>query len=408
MYLIFDMKLPLIFPLFTIVTFIALIGCHNSSSKYQLDYPLEQAQQSEKISGSLVVIDTLIIAIDSVTQSMDPYMQLMEIEKQPFLIMFNTNNFNIQGYHLYDSSKNWKMQMFSEGPNAILNPDRFYYHNKDSIFFISGGNIQKAYLVNSLGIVKKKYDLRLKDLSINNWITNDHLFEFRYLPESASVSFWSYPGWVNSYDGYEYYLGSKACIYNLNTGTYATFGGFPKKYFQDDNLYEVFNQIHAYSTPDYWILNYPGAAEVQVFNRKTLEIEKHIEIHSKFIDEISPLMKLGEQRRDAQTEVNYQVESPYYFRMQANLDGSRHYRIVKLYASLRYINGKKRNLYDIPFSVMVLDDQLQIITEHRFKGGQFNFYQTFAYQDKFYINMNNPLNSNANENALQFVVFAIQ
>lgn len=119
-------------------------------------------------------------------------------------------------------------------------------------------------------------------------------------------------------------------------------------------------------------------------------------------------MEVGQDRPDIQQEQNYLTVEPFYVRMMTNQDGSLHYRIVKHRAELRYVDGKMRKFHDKNFSVMVLDNQFRVIDEVMFKGGIFDFYQAFAVGNKFYMSLNNPLNKNSREDAMQFVVFKLK
>ncbi len=370
-------------------------------------YTLHEAGESP-LTGKLKVVDTLKIDIDSMTGNRDPYLQVVETKGEPYLFLFNPNNFCLQGYHFFNPAKNYKWCMPAEGPNGIRSPERFYVHNADSIFFISGEHTQKIFLADSAGVVARTYDLIPAFASRGKWLTNEFFFQFRYLPESQSVSFWLYPEDAMSYDGYDYYKGASACIYNLNTAEYRLFGGFPRQYFMEDNLYEIFNNLHGYATPGYWVLHYNGSSEVQVYDRTTLAVWRRYRLPSRYIDKVPPLMKLGEPRKTPQEEVDYQAGTGYYFRMQANQSGSRHYRVVFHQAPLKYPSGKKRHYDDIPFSIMVLDGQFRLVDEVAFVGGLFDVYQTFAFGDKFYLSLNNPLNEHYNEDILQFAVLALE
>ena len=56
---------------------------------------------------------------------------------------------------------------------------------------------------------------------------------------------------------------------------------------------------------------------------------------------------------------------------------------------------------------MILDKTYNLIKEVVFEGQMFDYRQSFAYKNKLYLNINNPLNDNVDEDHLQFAVYAL-
>jgi len=61
-----------------------------------------------------------------------------------------------------------------------------------------------------------------------------------------------------------------------------------------------------------------------------------------------------------------------------------------------------------PFSILVLDDQFNIITERRFKGGIYFTSEFFVTDKGLWISKYNPFNENQEENVLTFDLFKLQ
>ncbi len=94
--------------------------------------------------------------------------------------------------------------------------------------------------------------------------------------------------------------------------------------------------------------------------------------------------------------------------MFTNESASYHYRIVKHQSELLYPDEQIRDRNDFPFSIMILDSDFRVIDEVEFPGKIFDYRQSFAYQNRLYINLNNPLNKTVNEDRLMFAVYELK
>jgi hypothetical protein len=63
--------------------------------------------------------------------------------------------------------------------------------------------------------------------------------------------------------------------------------------------------------------------------------------------------------------------------------------------------------YPDRFTILILNEQLEVIGESKMDGKMYNMYNFFTGKEGLYISLNNPNNSDYNENYLQFEVFTL-
>lgn len=116
---------------------------------------------------------------------------------------------------------------------------------------------------------------------------------------------------------------------------------------------------------------------------------------------------LFKNKNKAFSTIVWNKSTVLHYKMFANEDNTFFYRIVKHPMELFYPDGKSRSKDDFQFSVMILDKTYNLIKEVVFEGQMFDYRQSFAYKNKLYLNINNPLNDNVDEDHLQFAVYAL-
>jgi len=363
----------------------------------------EDMIRSKKIL-KLTLSDTLIIRVDSTTLPQSYYHQLVQSDNSIFYVIFNASKHSLYFFNLYRGEKAFEIPFQAEGPHGIGQPDRFYYHNPDSIFFIYYNNIKRLILCNSLGIKKQTWQIELPEPYSDYWINGELFYEFAYDPHSKSIRFWISDGEVNTL-GYQKSI--LHCRYNILTNSCKVFGVLPDE-FKKFNYYPN-NFINGYTAGKNFITWYFPLHKVQVYSISDDNLLRTVYVKSKYMpNNIAPMKQGNTNDADIQEEHNYNLQTPFYVKMFSNESGNLHYRIAKLGVPLRYPDGRIRLFYDKPFVIMVLDEELALIDEVEFPGGKFDFFQSFSWGNKLYISLNNPLNPYASDDAMQFAVFEVR
>ena len=386
--------------LLLLVIIIYVSSCSSRNSSFP-KYEVSQAETDDEETNFLL-IDTLSIPLDSETGNDQYYGLVRKLSGKEYYVFFNHYTHALQGYNLNDPSDKWKIAFHKEGPNGIANPERFYIHQFDSIFFINT-EYRLVSIADSAGLVKSRIELQTKE----EIPFVENFYDFRYFPDQNAVSFWVYPP-LNSYDGYDYWLQSKAVYYNIATDSITYFGGFPKDHFQD-GIFETFEFINAIHTPKRTIIYTHASDELTVFSVKNASLLNRKLVKSNFQKRrTKPLIVLGEDRPPLQEDYNYSLTEPYCALMIANEDGSRIYRIEKLEVPLKNGDGSTRHFYDKPFSIITLDEDLKILNETKFPGKKYDYFHVFASGDKLYLSTDNPLNDKNEEDIMRFEIYQLE
>lgn len=359
-------------------------------------------QSVEKIK--LTLVDTLMIPVDSMTKPSYYYDQFKIIDSVPYYLIYNGARKALQAYALSQSGQNFIVEFEKEGVNGIDEPFWFHYHTRDSIFFIYSNNHRRISLYNSFGTRVSSWVMGFPGDYENAWLYNELFYRPEYDPAMKTIGFWVARGVV---DKLPFQTTAKQCRFNIETQEYTFFGDIPKP-FESVNLYPN-NYINGYATDNFFVTYFNTAHEIHLYKKDSLSGVKKIFAKSRFLpDEFEPLIKSESDDPDIQEESNYNATHGYYAKMISNEDFTYHYRIVKHPADLRYPDGKRRNFHDRKFSVMVLDRDFNLIEEIEFPGGKYDFFQSFAFENKFYISLNNAMSDFLSDDQMQFAVYEVK
>lgn len=375
-----------------------------SACKYKANrhYYLQACGKSVE-NSTLVLTDTLRLKVDSVTSSQHYYDQLQIINGKPHYLIMNLNFGIIYVYDLEAKKTIHKIHFQKEGPEGIGAPHRFYYHNNDSIFFIYYEYFKKILLYNGAGNRINSWQIELPSPYESNWLNGDLFYEFKFNAKEKTVGFWISYGMVHWKSYPETVV---QCRYNIVENTFRFFGELPYELLSQN--YYPHNYINGYTAVEKFICYYLPSHEVQVYNNKEILPERRIKIKSRFLPEVIPPLIAGSENPSLQEEHNYNLENGFYVKMFSNEEGTYHYRIVKHPVKTRYADGRARNFYDKPFSVMLLDKDLNQIEEIAFAGGQYDFFHSIAYANKLYLSLNNPLNAIFSDEEIIFAVYEVR
>ncbi|GEM_PF-2147313 len=390
---------PLVVILFVLI--LILSSCNPRTEQI----PYSDSAVDSAIKKKLILVDTLRIEVDSVTQVNHYFTQVKYLSSDTLYLIFNTNIMALQAYSLTTQQLVWQQQYPTSGPGEVDINSRFFYHNKDSVFFFTEYPYNSLKLFNNKGELRHSWVIRLPEPYSDFWVSLTMFGEFSY--QANSVVFAVYPE-ISPSATTRFYQQGRLCSYNLRTNEYRFFARFPELFYATDALYYVFEYIEFYVRSGHLVTHFHPTGELSTYSLPDLKLKRKVYAPSWFIKKnTKPFMYRGEDEPDAQQENNYLMTEPYYAMMTANPEGTLHYRIVKLRTLLRYEDGTLRNFYDKPFSIMVLDSVFNIVDEVKFSGGLYDYYQVFAVADRLYISYNNPMNEANSESFMQFAVFKL-
>jgi hypothetical protein len=358
--------------------------------------------EKSNLQISVNLVDTVRFKVDSISSVSHYYDQVLRIEERIFYLNYNENNHGLYFYDLESRRLSHVYFFEKDGPNGIGNPERFYYHNNDSIFFIEYGNVKKLVMANSLGRVINYWKIEFPDDMNGYWINGELFYEFKFFPSTSEIGFWISKGNV---DSKKFQSTIKHGRFNLKNKECVFFGDLPNE-FKSANYYPN-NYFNGYSVDSRFFSYFLPSHEVHVYNEFG-HLERKVTIKSAYCPDVIPTFLNSGTDNDIQEEYNYNYTNPFYVKMFSNEGGTFHFRIVKHPMDKLAKDGKMNNFYNRDFSIMILDEELRIIEEMKFEGGVYDFFQSFSFGNQLFLSLNNPLNSLYSDEYIQFAVFDIK
>lgn len=385
---------------------IALFSCTvKNNNERSLKYRVEETKY-QLSSHSLILKDTLYLELDSLSERNFYYENTILTDSMNLYVVFNAPDNSLRFYDLKNESLVKKVNFKIEGPDALPNQNRFYVHNLDSIFFINKRTSEVSVFDangKKVGAKKMTFPREFQQYAIEL----DNFYQFSYIPTTEEVTFWLYPVGEMSYDGYDYWEGSRAATYNITTDNLRTYGGFSKHYFEDDQLFEFFEFINGYSSAGNHYLFFHGSPEVLVYNEDH-ELVGAFSIPCDSYTQPKAIMNLGDERPSDEKVNRYHTEVDMIAKMFSNKSGKYHVRIIKEGVQHEISKNEVRDFYDKPFLIQVLNSDLDVLIEKKFDGKTHDFYHSFIAGNDLYISYANPLNQGfQNEDVMPFAKYVI-
>ena len=388
-----------------IVLLLVLSACSASENQSDINspVPVEIAEEAK----TLVPVDTLSFELDSLTSAKSWIFQFKLLNNKPYFIIANQAINSLQAYNLLSEKLEKRIFFPKEGPNKISIYENFYVHNWDSLFFLEA-NTNNVLLYDSTAQTINKWSLQFKEEHQGyTATTQEYYFRPSYEEKTSSFGFWVYPS--KSAFSSEFYTYAKAFDYNLSEGTYKVYGQYPPNYFNEKGTYIVHRPTNGYTTENHTILHYTASSLIYLYDKNSKELLKVIDAKSKYLpDGVPPLMtQEPENKALLEERIEYYLTTGNYEYMFSNEDYSYHYRIVKHPGAFKDDSGKQKTNDEFTFSIMIFDKDFRLLNELAFSPSIYDYRQSFAYQDKLYLCMNNPKNTSIGEDDLMFQVLQL-
>lgn len=314
--------------------------------------------------------------------------QEVEIDNDEYLIFCNpfpTDPNMIFFNNLQDSEKSFTLDFEIEGPNGVGEMTEFYFHSFDSIFIFDRYAYQLS-LVDSMGIIKRKYSLRGTDgikpeeNTVISWLSNKSkpvlINNFLYIP--------SFP----DEDPYHSNYSKENLLMELNlaSGEFELTLGFPSKYRAGGfwgGPYHILPSISRSSNPNELLISFPVEDSIFTFDIKKQILKPAAYLKSSLLSEMNPNPNFS---LDRQEMTNYQLGTDYYFSLLYDPYRDQYYRIANQKYSEESIqkmlnrepgNPNKQNL-------LVFDSNFNKINEFELPSG-FTGFLFFIFESGVYM-----------------------
>jgi Domain of unknown function (DUF4221) len=336
---------------------------------------------------------------------------------------FVYSNNTLDYYYAYDPAKSKidifdirhkkyvdSIKIYKEGPNQLLNFSDFYVHNPDSIF-VNTNHFYKIYLINNQSkvIQQWKIDQKLPDGTSPNggyYFSTLHYAGMRFYYQAYNQSILIRSLYmIDPPFSVAYYQRPILAEYNLKTQRFnQLLGDFPANYLlpklspNDDSFpfiknnqnevfisYDVSHTIHRYSS-----------------NKQ----KSVVCVRSLYLNEEFKMLV-----RNAPTKERQKLFSLQGCYVGLHYDPYRQliYRVAKHNQPEKDKNGLLNKYQNAPFSIMVLDNEGNVLGETEpFAGSIYDYSKLHITKDGILLSKENKFNPNNQEELLEFDLIKIE
>lgn len=384
--------------IFILLASLLLFGCENHSNT--------SARTGSKIKKKIQKIDSLFIPIGSDDYYASSLNYLGDATTMNDSLLYRGANGpqSIDIYNLKTQKLYKKIPIESAGANRVTNFQGFYFPvTEDSIVFpVTIGRIS---IMKDREIVLKNYFENYSDLYIFFVKSACPLIK-----HNDDVVVCAIPD-IQKFDRPEYFLNKRIAKYSLAKDTlrpldinYPDF--YKEKCWQPKQYYITYT-----NKGNYLYVLFGAGGDIICFDLDKEQVVKNIKVpDSKFVDWRipKPSHKCGEY--SSPSSLIQDAEKPIHSVLKYD-----HYKDVFYLMTYLPVKDIEKDRKDIlkhynapkfkPISLMVLDNEFQLIDEIELPGRHYDLYDFFVTKDGLYISTNNEFNENFNEDALRFDLF---
>ncbi|MFN3997748.1 DUF4221 family protein [Algoriphagus sp.] len=353
------------------------------------------SEESAQESG-LILLDTVNINLDGQSAPSLLFNQVTIRGEEELLVNLNQLSGSLDLYDLATGDLNQRVAIPSEGPNAIMGVSGFYVLNSDSVFLFPKMSFNKMAISNLDGSIVNSFS---PELPLNNEIG-------KILNHSSTNSLPTF-----FHDGKIYFdqltLKNTTQDGTLNpdfkvTG-FVDFGadsirllensGYPYSYL--GKTFSIYAAVHSRVLNDIGKLVYSwGALDSLVIVNSNWDIEKKVFSRSKFKSKDFP----ETPNASLEQELEAVIGNGYYGRVMFDPFRNLYYRfyhIGRTYSS--ETDNSIASIFKNDFSVLVYNQDFEFLSETKFEGKTYDFYQAFIGQKGLYLPKLNQFYDKLNE-----------
>lgn len=262
--------------------------------------------------------------------------------------------------------------------------DDFYMHAMDSIFILSAEN-NKIMLIDSLGYVNTTINLN----SASNDFQGDSFFSISFESrrnivfneKKNQLVLRSIPP-LDWHTSSEFYNKPIFSIFDIKKNKFIkSFGKFPEHYSEGNLYFPSDNQFSFYLNfeENFYIISHRREHYLYKYNLITDELIKKIPVKSNFLNSFDLIPRTV----DVQKMMNSLTKDGSYTNFLYNENKKQYYRIVTHNQDLKNpTNGKlNHSINNRSFSIIVLDENLDVIGEAFFENAPFHYLHLVPHKD---------------------------
>ena len=356
----------------------------------------ESIEQSSKGNYTLNLKTTVRYSIDS--QTSPYYLRHQYLPEEEKLIISNTNKNDKSLIELDLVSQKLRRLANTkvEGGDNTLGNGHFYYHNKDTIFFLGPYN-QTLYFTTDSGEI---YDqIKFRDANPDLELGQVHLLMGTNsgIFDNKELTFVVFPRNLNSRN---MKMAVNDPLFGRINIASRKLSALPLKY-ELDYVQPVrypghLTPIVTSSAEKGIVFTFPTSDKVYWYKNGKLESK---EFKSDYFEKYIHM-------NDYERIMNFHIEAFQNKKLLYNPKQKRYFMFISLGVPLvDPDSGSLNDMHSKPFVILVLDESLDKISEHRFEASTYNLGCSFISNDALYLSLNNPNNDNFDEDAFQYEVY---
>jgi hypothetical protein len=357
----------------------------------------------EKSNKYLVLNPTgkkLSFELDSITSNLSTGLQYVN-EGEPYLVNANWSTNSLQIYSFKTKKLKKNIYFPYEGPNGIDNLFGFHVKNLKEIYLFPQ-LIPQIIVADTSGKVNKRIDYVVPGGHRNAFIHNIYFQSPPIISDNSILVKTHLEGNLREITQKD--IDNKYILYNisLNDGQVSLTG--PK--YPSDYMPNGMKHFDSSSTKgkSKYVFSFFGDHRVFYIDKLGEELKSKI-VKSKYLDDVLPNFPLEGERLDTQ---KYLLTTSHYESIIYD-----HYRNIYYRFAYPTLNvNSEQELSDLRFAsnefvIMVLDENLNIITERYFEGGTYLPNNIFITEEGLYISINHPRSKWNEENKMSFELLSL-
>ena len=311
--------------------------------------------------------------------------------------------------HLFDLKKQKllkKVEYLTKNPKGVGKIGEAFVHNFDSIFLYMP-YMSKLMLSDTTGSVLAEWEVDTDKLdNFDGLEIGEEGNHFYYDNRTKSCILYYY----SIYDPYEdvrFFKEPFKISYSLTNSKIAfVFGVYPDDFVNEDYFFGDLNEdIIFTANEDNYFLSYLGShltKRIDPVNNKVIE---NLYLKSQFL---SPDFELIKKTYEFQQLLNIYNSAGYYINLIYDKYRKVYYKVVKHKQPLKNAQGKINQKLQSEWSIMVLNEQMEIKGESLFPGSKYNFDIIKVIPEGILISRDNEYSDQNIEGVLQFDVVIIE
>ncbi|HET8859470.1 DUF4221 family protein [Marivirga sp.] len=344
------------------------------------------------------ITDTVNFKIPFSSSNQPQYMQYKILEGKEFLAIGNKNNYTIEVFDFFDFEIIHKYNLPTSGPYDIKFPQMFG-------FFIKNWDSVYVGLYNRPNFLMIDKNSQVKDFTIIKKKISNPIFLSRAPMTEFEGNFITASSPIHPFDR-DYWKNPLFTSISFKNKDYHQF--FEPPLVDGYEIYGGFHNNHSYalnSEKGLVLSNLTFDPNLYIYNVRREEFVKSIHLPSKYFDKVPPFQKTYNELSKGSQE--HYIQNPSYKSILYDKWRDVYYRFAEQGVELKDIEGNFNTWYDKKPSVLILNNEFEIIGETDLPQSIYRISDAFVGKDGLYIAANNDKNPNYNENELTFHVYEL-